>query len=67
MRLMSTTESLTDSLGEIVSGEYAISLDHPALAMYPLRLYRVEPWTLLGKQTGYYAHPTTAALFASRL
>src|SRR3954451_1766115 len=32
-------------------GWTAVGLHHPTLAVYPLRLYRVQPWALLGQQT----------------
>jgi hypothetical protein len=53
---MNTAEDLADSIRTLVSREHQIGLDHLALAVDPLRLYRAEPRTLLGKKTGHYAH-----------
>ena len=53
---MRTVEDPTDPLSQLVSREQPVGLDHLALAVDPLLLYRAEPRTLLGKKTGHYAH-----------
>src|SRR5829696_9016168 len=47
---MRTVEDPTDPLGQLVSCEQPVGLDHLALAMDPLGLYRVEPRALLGQK-----------------
>src|SRR3712207_46921 len=59
MRLVGTAESLADPLGELISAEQPLGLYDLPLAMDPFGLYGVEPWALLGKQTGHYPHPST--------
>ncbi len=63
MRLLGTTEDLANQLGDPTSTEQAVGLDHLALAVNPLGLYRVQPRALLGQKAGDDAHPTAAALF----
>src|SRR5918998_2105240 len=62
MFVMRTIEDSADSLGQLMSGEQPIGLDHLALAMNPLGLYRIEPRTLLGQKTAYDPH-APAVLF----
>jgi hypothetical protein len=62
MRLMSTAENPTDPIGELICAQQTLGLDHLSLAMDPLGLYGVQPWTLLGQQTAYDPD-TTPALF----
>src|SRR3712207_3971064 len=65
MRLVGTAESLADPLGELISAEQPLGLYDLPLAVDPFGLDWVEPRTLLGKQTGHYAHPSTALLESS--
>ncbi len=62
MFFVSTAENPTDSICKLVSCEQPFGLGHLSLAMHPLRLYWIEPWTLLGKQAGHYAHSVAMVL-----
>src|SRR5215216_4395441 len=57
---MRTVEEPADPLGQLVSREQPVGLDHPALAMDPFGLYRVEPRTLLRQKAAYDPHPGAA-------
>jgi hypothetical protein len=56
MRLMSAAENLTNPVREFVGAEQPLGFYNLALAMDPLELDRVEPWTLFRQQTGNDAH-----------
>jgi hypothetical protein len=56
MLVMRTTEDPTDSVGELVSTQQTVGLDHLALAMHPFGFYGVQPWTLLGQKAAYDPH-----------
>src|SRR5215204_2761383 len=62
MFVMRTVEDSADSLGQLVSREQPVGLDHLALAMDPLGLYWIEPRTLLGQKAAYDPH-APAVLF----
>src|SRR5918996_648717 len=50
MLVMRATEDSANPLGELVSAEQAVGLDHFALAVNPLGLYGVQPRALLWQQ-----------------
>src|SRR5215207_43502 len=60
MLFVSTAEDFANPLGELVSTEQPLGLNHLAFAMNPLRLYRVEPRALGGQQTRHYPDPMAA-------
>src|SRR5919199_4873893 len=57
MLVMRATKDPTHPIGELVSTQQLIGLDHLALAVDPHRLYRVQPRALLGKEADDDAHP----------
>ena len=59
---MSTAENPTDPIRQLISAEQAIGLYHFSLAVDPLRLYGIQPRTLLGQKAAYDPH-SFAALF----
>jgi hypothetical protein len=62
MLVMWAAEDPTDPLGEFVSAQETLRLYHFALAVYPLGLYGIQPWTLLWQQAAHDSH-SFAALF----
>src|SRR5215204_132312 len=64
MLVMRTTVDTTNPLGELVSSQQPLGLDHFALAVYPLGFYGVQPRTLLGQEAAYDPH-STATVFDS--
>src|SRR5437588_4323389 len=50
MRLMGTAENPTDPIRQLLSAEQTVGLYHFSLAVDPLRLYGVQPRTLLGQK-----------------
>jgi hypothetical protein len=60
MLVVRTSESGTDALGQLVAPQQTVRLYNLALAVNPLRFYRVEPRALLGQQTGDYPHSSFA-------
>src|SRR3954470_21063042 len=60
MRLMSTAENPTDPIGEFISAQQTIGLDHLSFAVDPFGLYGVQPRALLGQQAAYDPDPTPA-------
>src|SRR5919107_1247313 len=62
MRFVDTAEGPADPIGEFVSAEQPLGLDHLSLAVNPFGLDGVEPRTLLGKQAGHYPH-SAATIF----
>src|SRR4051812_1887126 len=62
MRLMSTAENPTYSIGELISAQQTVRLHHLSLAVDPLRLYGVQPRALLRQQAAYDPDPA-ATLF----
>src|SRR3712207_6476633 len=62
MLVMRTTEDSTDPIRKLVSAQKTVELDHFALAVCPLRLYGVQPWTLLGQKAAYDPHSFAALL-----
>src|SRR5215203_1486615 len=61
MLVMRTTEDPTDSVGEFISTQQPIGLDHLALAVYPFGLYGVQPRTLFRQKAAYDPHSSFAA------
>ena len=57
MLIMWTVKGSADAICQFVGTEQAVGFYHPSLAVDPLRLYRIEPRTLLGKQAGQDAYP----------
>src|SRR5829696_7949250 len=53
MLVMRTTEDPTDPLGELVSAEQSVGLDHFALAVYPFGFYGVKPRALFRQQAAH--------------
>src|SRR5215204_4339379 len=62
MLVMRTTEDPTDSVGEFISTQQPIGLDHLALAVYPFGLYDVQPRTLFRQKAAYDPHSAAALL-----
>src|ERR671911_2682345 len=62
MLVMWTVKGSADAICQFVGAEQAVGFHHPSLAVDPLRLYRIEPRTLLGKQAGQDAYPAPALL-----
>jgi len=60
MLVMRTPKGGAHSLDQLISRELAVSFYHPPFAVYPLRLYGVEPGTLGGQQAAYDPHPSGA-------
>src|SRR3712207_7246072 len=50
MIVMRTTKYPAYSVGELVSSQQSVGFDDLALGVYPLRLYGIEPRTLLGSR-----------------
>jgi len=68
MFVMRTVEDSADSLGQLVSSEQPVGLDHLALAMDPLGLYYwIEPRTLLGQKAAYDPHAERPFFLTRRL
>jgi hypothetical protein len=61
MLVMRTTENPADPVGELVSAQQTVGLDHFALAVNPFGLYSVQPRALLGQQAAYDPHSSFAA------
>jgi hypothetical protein len=62
MLVMWAAEDPTGPLGEFVSAQETLRLDHLPFAMDPLGLYGIQPWTLLWQQAAYDSHSFAAAL-----
>src|SRR3712207_2063577 len=63
MLVMRTVEGRTHAICQFVGAEQTtVGLHHPSFAVDPLRLYRVEPRALLGKQAGQDAYSAPAPL-----
>src|SRR5215207_9100813 len=62
MLIMRTTEDPTDPIRKLIRSKQPLWLDDLALAVYPLRLYGVQPRTLLRKKAADDPH-SLAALF----
>src|SRR5215218_2858182 len=62
MLVMRTVEGSAHAICQFVGAEQTVGLHHPSFAVDPLRLYRVEPRALLGKQAGQDAYPAPAPL-----
>src|SRR3712207_9314822 len=63
MLVMRTVEGSTHAICQFVGAEQTtVGLHHPSFAVDPLRLYRVEPRALLGKQAGQDAYSAPAPL-----
>ena len=62
MLFVSTAEDFANPLGELVSTEQPLGLDHLAFAVDPLGLYCIEPRALGGQQTWHYPDPMASAL-----
>src|SRR5215207_8576061 len=65
MLVMRTTEDPTDPIRKLISSKQSVGFDDLALSVYPLRLYDVEPWTLLRKKATYDPHAPAALLDAA--
>src|SRR5215210_4502797 len=61
MLVMRTTENPADPVGELVSAQQTVGLDHFALGVNPFGLYSVQPPALLGQQAAYDPHSSFAA------
>ncbi len=59
---MRATESRAYPLGQLISGEQPVRLCNTALAVHPLRLYRVEPRALLRQVAADDPHTLLGAL-----
>ena len=55
-------EGHANALGQLLGAEQPVDLHHPAFAVHPLGLYRVELRALSEQQTAYNPHPPTALL-----
>src|SRR5918994_1637638 len=62
MLVMWTTKYPANSVCELVSSQQSVGFYDLALAMYPLRLYGIEPRTLLGQQAAHDPHSALALL-----
>ena len=62
MLVMRTTEDPTDPIRKLISSQKTLRFDDLALAVYPLRLYSVEPWALLRQQAAHDPHSAFALL-----
>src|SRR5215218_6677727 len=63
MLVMRTTEDPTDPIRKLISAQKSVRFHHLALAVNPLRLYGVEPRTLLRQQAAHDPYSIAAALF----
>ena len=62
MSFIRASKVRTNALGQLLGGKQAISLDHLAFGMHPLRLNRVEPGTFGRQKTGQNTHPCARLL-----
>ena len=62
MRLVGTSESSADPIGELVSTEQSLGLEHLAFTVNPLGLDGVEPRALGGQEARYDSYPTASVL-----
>src|SRR5919199_229248 len=62
MLVVRTTENPAYPIRKLVGSKQPVGLDHFALAVYPLRLYGVQPRTLLRQQATHDPHSLTALL-----
>ena len=62
MRFMRTSERGAGPLGDLVGRQEPRRLQHPALAMHPLGLDRIQPRTLARQQAAEDAQALPAAL-----
>src|SRR5215207_6593957 len=60
MLIMRTTEDPTDPIRKLIRSKQPLWLDDLALAVYPLRLYGVQPRTLLRKKAADDPHSSFA-------
>src|SRR5215210_1821000 len=66
MLVMRTTENPADPVGELVSAQQTVGLDHAPLAVNPFGLYSVQPRAPRGQIAAYDPHSSfAAALFDS--
>src|SRR5512133_792067 len=56
MLVVRTTEDPADPLGQLMSAEQPLGLDHFAFGVDPLGLYRIEPRALGGQQARHYSY-----------
>src|SRR5215216_4427813 len=63
MLVTRTTEDPTDPIRKLISSQKSVRFHHLALAVNPLRLYGVEPRTLLRQQAAHDPYSIAAALF----
>src|SRR5215204_452627 len=61
MLVMRTTENPAYPIRKLVGSKQPVWLDDLALAVYPLRLYGVQPRTPLRKKATHDPHPSFAA------
>ncbi len=59
---MRTIEDPANSVGELVSAQQSVGLDHLPLAVHPLGLDGVQPRALLGQKAAHDPHDAFAAL-----
>src|SRR5215207_6577339 len=62
MLVMWTIEDPANSVGELVSSQQSVGFDYFALAMHPLGLYGVQPWTPLWQKATHNPHSACALL-----
>src|SRR5215207_6928099 len=60
--VMRTVEDPANPLGQLVSSQQPLGLDHFPLAVYPLGFYGVEPRTLLGQKATHDPHSLSTLL-----
>jgi hypothetical protein len=60
MLVVRTSKRRADPICQLVGAQQTVRLYHPAFAVDPLGLYRVEPGALLGEQAGDDPHPLPA-------
>src|SRR5215210_4108692 len=56
MLVVLRTEDPADSVGQLMSAERPLGLDHFAFGVDPLGLYRIEPRALRRQQAGHYSY-----------
>jgi hypothetical protein len=61
MLVVRTTEDPADPLGELVSSQKTLGLDHFALAVNPFGFDGVQPRTLLGQRAAHDPHSGLAS------
>src|SRR5437667_11347822 len=62
MRFIGTAEVGTDPFCQLASGQQAVTFDHVALSMHPLRFNGIEPGALRRQQEGQNPYASPALL-----